>query len=137
MKKLLLTCYWIGIVADAVATVLLFSPVAANVVLQPRPFELSEVYLYVTRVAGGLMLGWTVLLFWAQLKPIERADVLLMTLMPVITILAIAAILVVRSNQIPLPSMLPMFAFYVVAFVTFVPAYLWARRQRAGLAGAA
>jgi hypothetical protein len=130
MKRLLLACYWIGIVADAGAAVLLFSPDAANLVLQPQPFELSGVYLYVARVAGGLMLGWTVLLFWAQLKPIERADVLLMTLFPVISILAIAAVLAVRSNQIPLSSMLPIFIFYSIAFVMFIPSYLWAKRQR-------
>jgi len=83
MKKLLIISYWIGIVADAAATVLLFSPAIANLVLQPQPFEISAAYLYVTRIAGALMLGWTVLLFWAQLKPIERADILLITLFPV------------------------------------------------------
>jgi hypothetical protein len=133
MKTLLLVCYWIGIVADAGAAILLFSPATASVVLQPRPFEMSEVNLYVSRVAGGLMAGWTVLLFWAQLKPIERADVLLITLLPVIVILAIAAILVVRSNQIPLSSMLPILVFYAIAFVMFIPSYLWARRQRAAI----
>lgn len=130
MKQLLLACYWIGIVADAGATLLLFSPAAASAVLQPRPFEVSELYLYVSRVAGGLMLGWTVLLLWAQHDPIERAAVLLMTLLPVIGSLAIAGVLVVRSGQIPLASMLPIFIFYVVAFVMFIPAYLWAKRQR-------
>jgi hypothetical protein len=130
MKTLLLACYWIGIVADAGAAILLFSPAVASVVLQPQPFEMSEVYLYVARVAGGLMAGWTVLLFWAQLKPIERADVLLITLLPVIAVLAIAAILVVRSHQIPLSSMLPILVFYAIALVMFIPSYLWARRQR-------
>jgi hypothetical protein len=130
MKTLLLASYWLGIVVDAVATVLLFSPAAANLMLQPQPFEVSEIYLYVSRVAGGLMLGWTVLLFWAQLEPIARADVLLLTLFPVIAILALAAVLVVRSNQIALSSMLPMFVFYAVACVMFIPSFLWARRQR-------
>ncbi len=134
MKKLLVASYWIGIVADAGATILLFSPAAADLVLQPQPFEISAIYLYVARVAGGLMLGWTVLLFWAQLKPVERADILLMTLFPVITVLAIAAVLVVKSNQIFFANMLPVLMFYVVAFVIFVPSYIWAKRaqRRAG-----
>ncbi len=131
MKKLLLASYWMGIVADAAAAVILFSPAAANFALQPRPFEVSAVYLYVARIAGALMLGWTVLLFWAQLKPIERADILLITLFPVLSILAIAAVLVVRSNQIAFASMLPVFIFYGVAFCTFIPSYVWARMQRA------
>jgi len=133
MKRLLLACYWMGIIADAIATVLLFWPAAGNSVLQAQPFELSAMYLYVTRVAGGLMLGWTVLLVWALRQPIARADVLLMTLCPVIAVLAVAAVLVVRSGQIALAGMLPMFVFYAVAAILFVPTYRWAKRQRGDL----
>jgi len=129
VRTLLFACYWIGIIADAVATVLLFSPAAASLVLQPQPFEISAAYLYVSRVAGGLMLGWTVLLFWGQLKPIERADVLLMTLFPVVGTLAIAAILVVQSGQISLSSILPMFVLYAVLLAMILPAYVWSRKQ--------
>jgi hypothetical protein len=120
MKKLLITSYWIGIVADAIATLLLFSPTLANFVFQPQPFEIPELYLYVTRVAGALMLGWTVLLFWAKSKPIERADILLITLFPVVTGLAIAAGLVAQSNQISTSKLLPMFVLYFVIFCTFI-----------------
>ena len=57
------------------------------------------------------MLGWTVLLFWAQLKPIERADILLITLFPVVTLLAIAGVLVAKSNQISISNLVAMFVF--------------------------
>jgi hypothetical protein len=132
VKKLLITSYWIGIVADAIAAVLLFSPGAADLVLRPRPFEISPAYLYVARVAGALMLGWTVLLFWAQLKPIERVDVLLITLFPVVTVLAAAAVLIVKSNQIHLSNMVPLFILYFAAYCTFIPSYVWAKKKKAG-----
>jgi len=130
MKKLLIASYWIGIIADALAALLLFSPSLANFAFQPRPFEISEVYLYVTRVGGALMLGWTVLLFWAQLEPIERADILLITLFPVVTGLAIAAWLLAKSNQISASKLLPMFILYVVVYCIFIPSYRWAKRQK-------
>jgi hypothetical protein len=130
MRKLLILSYWIGIVADAAATLLLFSPTVANFALQPQPFEISAAYLYITRIAGALMLGWTVLLFWAQLKPIERADILLITLFPVVTLLALAAILVAISNQISFPNLLPMFILYFVVYCTFIPSYVWAKKQK-------
>lgn len=130
MKKLLITSYWIGIIADGVATVLLFSPTVADFALQPQPFEVSALYLYVTRVAGALMLGWTILLFWAQLKPIERADILLITMLPVVTILAFAAVLVAKSNQISTSKLMPMFILYFVVYCTFIPSYIWAKRQQ-------
>jgi len=132
MKKLLVTSYWIGIIADAIATVLLFSPTVTDVILQPLPFEVNPVYLYVSRVAGALMLGWTVLLYWAQLKPIERADILLITLFPVVTVLAGAAVLVAQSDQIPVSNMMPMFILYLVLYCTFIPSYVWAKRQKNG-----
>jgi hypothetical protein len=130
MKKLLIASYWIGIIADALATVLLFSPAVAGLVLQPRTFEISANFLYVSRIAGALMLGWTVLLFWAQLKPIERADILLITLFPVVTLLAAAAGLVVQSNEIAISRLLPMFIFYLVVYCTFIPSFIWAKRQK-------
>jgi hypothetical protein len=130
MKKLLIISYWIGIVADAAATVLLFSPTIANFVLQPQPFEISEAYLYITHIAGALMLGWTVLLFWAQMKPIERADILLITLFPVVTLLALAAVLVAKSNHISISNLLPMFVLYIIVYCTFIPSYIWAKKQR-------
>ncbi len=130
MKKLLIVSYWMGIVADAAATLLLFLPSVANAVLQPQPFEMSDIYLYVTRVAGALMLGWTVLLCWAMLRPIERCDVLLITLVPVVTLLAVAAGLLARSNQIPTSKLLPMFCLYFVFYCTFIPSYVWAKKQQ-------
>jgi hypothetical protein len=124
-----MTSYWLGIIADALASAILFSPTIAALVLQPRPFEISAAYLYVCRIAGALMLGWTVLLFWAQRKPIERADILLITLFPVVTLLAVATSLVVQSNHIPLARLLPMFLFYFVVYCTFIPSFIWAKRQ--------
>ena len=130
MKKLLIISYWIGIIADAAATVLLFSPTIANFALQPQPFEISAAYLYVSRIAGALMLGWTVLLFWAQLKPIERADILLITLFPVVALLALAAVLVAESKQISTSNLVPMFILYFIVYCTFIPSYLWAKKQK-------
>jgi hypothetical protein len=118
--------------ADAMATVLLFAPSVANAVLAPRPFEIFDGYLYVARIAGALMLGWTVLLFWAQLKPVERADILLITLFPVVALLAVAAVLVVQSQQIAFSKMLPIFILYIVVFCTFLPSYVWAKKQGIG-----
>jgi hypothetical protein len=91
---------------------------------------MSAIYLYVTRVAGALMFGWTVLLFWAVQKPIERSDILLITLVPVVTLLAVAAVLLAKSNQIPTSNLFPMFILYFVLFCTYIPAYIWAKKQK-------
>lgn len=114
---------------------LLFSPSLANIVLQPRPFELSPMYLYVSHVAVALMLGWTVLLFWAQRKPVERASILLITLFPVVTILAATAGAVAKSGWIPVVNLVPLFILYGVICITYIPSCLWAKKQYAIHAG--
>ena len=130
MKRLLVTSYWIGIIADAVATVLLFSLTVAEIILHPQSFQITPIYLYVSRVAGALMLGWTVLLFWAQQKPVERADILLITIFPVVTILAGAATHAVISQAISVVNLMSMFMLYIVLFGTYIPSYLWAKKQK-------
>ncbi|MBY9016647.1 MAG: hypothetical protein KGD68_13220, partial [Candidatus Lokiarchaeota archaeon] len=41
-------------------------------------------YKYQTGTGAFLMLGWTILLIWADRNPIERKDVLLLTAIPVV-----------------------------------------------------
>jgi len=130
MRKLLLASYWVGIIADAMATVMLYSPTVVKLTLQPAHLETTPIFLYVSRIAGALMLGWTLLLYWAKRRPIERADILLFTLFPVVTILAIAAILVIKSNEILIQNMIPMLLFYVVLFSMYIPSYIWAKKQQ-------
>ncbi len=130
MRQLLITCYWIGIIAAEIATLLLFFPELAMILLNPQPFESSETFLYVARIAGSLMLGWTVLLFWASRKPVERCDILGLTIFPVVTLLATSAILAVISNCISLSKMLPIFFLYSIVYSMFIPSYLWAKKQK-------
>lgn len=124
--------YWIGILADTVATVLLLSPAAANAVFQPQSTVITPVHMYVSRIAAALMSGWTVLLFWAQRRPVERADILLITLFPVVTALAAAAFLVALSGEISPTNLVPLLMLYITVFVTYIPSYLWTKKQSQG-----
>ncbi|MBC8346161.1 MAG: hypothetical protein ISR89_09225 [Candidatus Marinimicrobia bacterium] len=130
MKNLLMASYWIGIVADAISALLLFSPRFAEIILNPRPFEISDAYLYVSRIGGTLVAGWTVLLFWAQKKPVERVDILLITVFPVITLLTVFAVLAVNSNHISFQRMLSIFILYLIIIPTYITSYLWAKKQQ-------
>lgn len=67
--------YWAGAIAD-IAMVILF--------LQPR-FMGEDEYRYAMGAAAVMMLGWTLLLLWADRKPVARKGILLLTIIPVIT----------------------------------------------------
>ncbi len=75
--------YWAGIVVDAGAAILMLFPRLflrfMNVNVDPSPG-----FSYGMRYGAPLMIGWTVLLFWADRKPVERKDILPITLFPVV-----------------------------------------------------
>ena len=75
--------YWAGIIVDAGAAILMLFPRLflrfMNVNVDPSPG-----FGYGLRYGAPLMIGWTVLLFWADRKPVERKDILPITLFPVV-----------------------------------------------------
>jgi hypothetical protein len=82
--------YWIGIIADAyMAIKLLLIPYNSNLPFSPEMETVSS-----------LMIGWTILLIWADRKPIERRAILLLTIMMIIG--RISILVVVLANKISL-----------------------------------
>ncbi len=84
-KKLLWLriAYWAGIVMDAVAALQMLFPQLLlrtyNITLTPDPE-----FTFAMRYGAPLMIGWTLLLFWADRRPVERKDILLITAFPVV-----------------------------------------------------
>jgi hypothetical protein len=82
--SLIRVCLWAGIIVDAVAAVQLLLPDlwAGSYGIQAHvPGDELNVALW---GAAALMAGWTVLLFWADRKPAERKEIMLITLFPVL-----------------------------------------------------
>ncbi len=67
--------YWVGAVSDGFATYRMLFPKIAH----------GVEYRYALGLAASLMLGWTILLIWADRKPLERKGVLLITALPVVS----------------------------------------------------
>ena len=67
--------YIAGAVADGLTGVLILIP--------SRMGEAG--FRYAMGLAAALMFGWTVLLLWGNIKPLERKGILLITIFPVIT----------------------------------------------------
>lgn len=125
MKNKLLfikTCYYIGVVADLLATLPLLFPEIAKWMFGMIDFKVTNEYLYCSRIGASLMFGWTLLLFWASLKPIERKGVLLLTLFEVFG-LSISSILAVTSGLIEIKYMIPLLIFFLVMGTALVIVY--------------
>ena len=85
-KKILLIKlpYWLGILADALWAVGLFSPIVFGALTGNPDFNPDLQVRIIMGMGGSLMTGWTLLLLWAVRKPVERRMVILLTAFPVV-----------------------------------------------------
>jgi CHASE2 domain-containing sensor protein len=80
-------------------------------------------YCYAMNVGASLMLGWTLLLFWAARRPVERAGVLLLTAIVVFGLM-LAGVTAVFSGFVLLQNMLPVFVLQLCVISLFLISYL-------------
>jgi hypothetical protein len=109
--------YITGAVADGLAGILM---------LLPGRMGETE-FRYAMGLGAALMFGWTALLLWANLKPLERKGVLLLTIFPVITGLFLTGIWAASSGFFPVVKIIPTSILQVVLVILFGFSYLKAR----------
>jgi hypothetical protein len=80
-------------------------------------------YRYAMNIASSLMLGWTLLLFWAAWRPIERRGVLGLTAIIVACFMLVGSGAVL-SGFIPLANMVPVLVLQAGLAVLFLVGYL-------------
>jgi hypothetical protein len=111
--------YRTGAIIDALAAVQMLSPNIFAVTNNLNNFQPAAEYHYAMGMGASLMIGWTVLLLWADRKPFERKGVLGITIIPVIFGLILNEIAAVQSQFISAGTMLPIWicqAFLVLLF---------------------
>ena len=95
--KWLRASYLIGAIADGTFAILM---------LMPSRMAESE-FRYPMGLAASLMFGWTALLLWAYMRPMERKGVLVLTIFPVISGLMATGIWAVAAGHFPVARILP------------------------------
>ena len=76
--------YWLGIAADALWAVALFSPAVFGLLTGRPGFDPDLDVRLIMGIGGTLMTGWTCLLIWALQDPVGRRAVILLTAFPVV-----------------------------------------------------
>ena len=86
MVRWLRRSYRASALVDALAAVGMFAPALFGPTLQFKEGFRSDrpEFVYALRTGAPLMAGWTVLLLWADRKPLARRGVLPITIAPVI-----------------------------------------------------
>ena len=123
--------YWAGIIMDAIAAIQMLFPRLLvrtyGVDLVPTP-EFS----FAMRYGAPLMIGWTVLLFWADRKPVERRDILLITAFPVVVGYIAIVIYAIVADFASLGQMIPALVVQAVLLMLFTVGYWKAGRIDTG-----
>ena len=110
--------YWWGVIADAVSAILMLFP---NLFLRVMNFNLAPGRDFAFGLSYGvpLMIGWTILLIWADRKPLERKGILLLTL-PIIAGYIAIELYAVSTGITSFGSALPLLVMQTGLFVFIV-----------------
>ncbi len=77
--RMLRVAYWLGIVLDALSFAQMAVP-GLGMAMMGATTAIEPAYVFAIEMGAGLMLGWTVLLIWADRKPVERRAVIPITM---------------------------------------------------------
>lgn len=119
--------YRAGAILDALAALSMLSPALFAATSRLPDFRPGIEYRYAMGMGAALMLGWTVLLLWADRRPPERKGVLLITLLPVMTGLVLNEIHAVSDTFLSIAALAPVWVAQVLISVLFLFSYLNAR----------
>ena len=117
------TMFLIGAVLDGIAAMLLVWPEPYAALVEAPGLVGGPELSYVGQMAAALMLGWTVLLVWAARAPLERRGIAFITVVPVVTGLVIAEVVVVSAGLISAAVMAPTWVLQALLVVFFLEAY--------------
>jgi hypothetical protein len=133
---LLRICYWLGAILDARAAVLLtllrYRDMPAGISAHQSTHAFGMAALWAGGDASALMWGWTVLLIWADRKPVERRGVLLLTAVPVIPAILLNMLHQWAGGFVPFAQIAPWFLFLIGLMSLFAFSYFYASAAKEG-----
>ena len=123
--------YWTGAIVDALAFLEMLFPGALQAALGQSGPEITIELRLAQAFGAPLMIGWTVLLLWADRKPMERRGVLAITICPVIVGLLIRGIVGTQSGVFVGSTAVTAIAVPMALMILFSYSLLLAKRATA------
>lgn len=120
--------YWVGAVVDFVAGLMMLIPSLFELMNQPVDFHPTDGFQYAMGMGAPLMFGWTILLLWADRKPVERKDILPITLVVVVGEI-ITQVWGIKVGFVPLGALIPSFIMQAIILSLFTFSYFNAKRS--------
>ncbi len=125
--KFLRICFVIGAVTDGLAIIPMLFPDIRSHLLGGSVSSHSPEYRYAMGIGASLMAGWTTLLIWAALRPIERRGVLVFTIFPVVAGIASALVYGIQKDMAELRRTIPVLVH--LSFISVLYLYAYAKTR--------
>jgi hypothetical protein len=123
--------FWAGAILDILAAIQMIFPSVLAATSGLTDFHPGSDYFYAMGMGASLMLGWTVLLLWADRKPLERKGILPITVFPVIAGMMInEGYAVWASGFLSVVAVIPIWILQMVLSVVFLVSFFQAGKSR-------
>ncbi len=127
--------FWAGAILDVLAAIQMLFPAVFAATGGLSNFHPGRDYSYAMGMGAALMLGWTVLLIWADRKPLERKGILPITVFPVIAGMVLNELYaVVASGFLPFAAVIPIWIIQTILAFLMLGSYF--RAGKGGQTGA-
>ena len=116
------TVFWLklaflaGMITDALALIPMLFPPMAKIFWGFENF--SGIYYFAMGYGASLMLAWTILLYWAYRKPLERRYIALFTGL-ILVCFVVTEIIAVSNGYIQLNKVVPSFVLQTILLILF------------------
>lgn len=124
MELILRIVFLIGAITDFFAIFPLISIKIGNKIFQADLDEKNESNVYTMRIAASLMAGWTILLIWGFISPIQRRDVLLITILPVVIGIIVSTFLAMKNRKVSKNRLIPLIIHLFFVSILMIGSYI-------------
>ena len=119
--------FLVGMITDALALIPMLFPSIAKIFWGFDNF--TGIYYFAMGYGASLMLAWTMLLYWAYRKPLERRYIALFTSL-IILGFAITEIVAVCNNYVLLSKVIPSFILQAILLTLFNYSFFISRNRK-------
>ncbi len=120
--------FQVGAILDVVAGLVMVFPGLFAILNRPENFQPEFDYRYAMGMGAPLMFGWTILLLWADRKPLERKGILPITLLVIAGEMA-TQVWGISAGVVLFGALLPTFIIQLLLTMLFLFSYFNARKM--------
>jgi len=117
------SAFLVGAITDGLAIIPMLSRPVGVALFGSEASRDGAAYRYAMGIGASLMAGWTLLLLWGAVSPLERRDILLLTVFPVITGIVSATVVAARRGVVRAARVVPLWIHLGVVSLFYIWVY--------------